>query len=148
MRNPALIDELAKAFGAQFVVIAVDTRGKNGKNIVHLNGGRIPTEKETLDWILEAESRGAGEILLTSMDHDGTKAGFDNIFLKQVNKAVHVPVIASGGAGSVQHFVDVFERTNVDAALAASVFHYGEILIPDLKVVLKQNNIEVRTLAA
>jgi imidazole glycerol-phosphate synthase subunit HisF len=148
VRNPALIDELTKAFGVQFVVIAVDTRNIDGKNIVHLNGGRIPTEKQTLDWILEAESRGAGEILLTSMDHDGTKAGFDNNFLKQVNSAVHIPVIASGGAGSVQHFVDVFEQTDVDAALAASVFHYGEILIPDLKTILKQNNIEVRTVAA
>jgi cyclase len=147
VRNPALIDELAKAFGVQFVVIAVDTRVSGNKNIVHLNGGRIPTEKETLNWILEAESRGAGEILLTSMDHDGTKAGFDNGLLKIINDAVHIPVIASGGAGSVQHFVDVFEKTNVDAALAASVFHYGEILIPDLKKILRQNNIEVRTLA-
>jgi cyclase len=147
VRNPALIDELAKAFGVQFVVIAVDTRVNGNKNIVHLNGGRIPTEKETLDWILEAESRGAGEILLTSMDHDGTKAGFDNGLLKLVNDAVGIPVIASGGAGSVQHFVDVFEKTNVDAALAASVFHYGEILIPELKEILRQNNIEVRTLA-
>lgn len=144
VRNPALIDELAKAFGVQFVVIAVDTRAIDGKNIVHLNGGRLPTEKESLDWILEAESRGAGEILLTSMDHDGTKAGFDNRFLKEANKAVNIPVIASGGAGNVQHFVDVFEQSNVDAALAASVFHYGEILIPDLKRVLRQNNIEVR----
>jgi cyclase len=144
VRNPALIDELAKAFGVQFVVIAVDTRLNDGKNIVHLNGGRIPTEKETLSWILEAESRGAGEILLTSMDHDGTKAGFDNGLLKQVNNAVNIPVIASGGAGSVQHFVDVFEQTNVDAALAASVFHYGEILIPDLKDILRGRNIEVR----
>ena len=144
VRNPALIDELAKAFGVQFVVIAVDTRYINGKNIVHLNGGRLPTEKETMNWILEAESRGAGEILLTSMDHDGTKNGFDNNFLKQINNAVSIPVIASGGAGSVQHFIDVFEQANVDAALAASVFHYGEILIPDLKRVLKQNNIEVR----
>lgn len=144
VRNPALIDELAKAFGVQFVVVAVDTRHTDGKNIVHLNGGRIPTEKETLNWILEAESRGAGEILLTSMDHDGTKHGFDNGLLKAVNDAVHIPVIASGGAGSVQHFVDVFEQTNVDAALAASVFHYGEILIPDLKAVLKGKNIEVR----
>ena len=147
VRNPALIDELAKTFGVQFVVIAVDTRFTGNKNIVHLNGGRIPTEKETLTWIKEAENRGAGEILLTSMDHDGTKAGFDNKLLKIVNDAVHIPVIASGGAGSVQHFVDVFEQTNVDAALAASVFHYGEILIPDLKEVLRQNNIEVRTLA-
>jgi imidazole glycerol-phosphate synthase subunit HisF len=144
VRNPALIDELAKAFGVQFVVIAVDTRLLDGKNIVHLNGGRVPTEKETLDWILEAENRGAGEILLTSMDHDGTKAGFDNTFLKQVNNAVNIPVIASGGAGSVQHFIDVFEQSNVDAALAASVFHYGEILIPDLKKVLKEHDIEVR----
>jgi len=147
VRNPAFIDELAKAFGVQFVVVAVDTRVIGDKNIVHLNGGRIPTEKETLGWILEAESRGAGEILLTSMDHDGTKAGFDNHLLKIINDAVHIPVIASGGAGSVQHFVDVFEKTNVDAALAASVFHYGEILIPDLKEILKQNNIEVRALA-
>jgi imidazole glycerol-phosphate synthase subunit HisF len=146
VRNPALIDELAKAFGVQFVVIAVDTRLNDGKNIVHLNGGRIPTEKGTLNWILEAESRGAGEILLTSMDHDGTKSGFDNTLLKQVNTAVNIPVIASGGAGSVQHFVDVFEQSNVDAALAASVFHYGEILIPDLKEVLKSKNIEVRTM--
>ncbi len=144
VRNPALIDELAKAFGVQFVVIAVDTRLNDGKNIVHLNGGRIPTEKETLNWILEAESRGAGEILLTSMDHDGTKAGFDNVLLKQVNNAVNIPVIASGGAGSVQHFVDVFEKSNVDAALAASVFHYGEILIPDLKEILRSRDIEVR----
>src|ERR1700743_2955391 len=143
VRNPALIDELAKAFGGQSVV-AVDTRSIDGKNIVHLNGGRIPTEKETRNWILEAESRGAGEILLTSMDHDGTKAGFDNIFLKEINDAVHIPVIASGGAGSVQHFVDVFEKTNVDAALAASVFHYGEIRIPDLKDVLRNRSIEIR----
>ncbi|MGY3212077.1 cyclase [Mucilaginibacter sp. HD30] len=144
VRNPALIDELARAFGVQFVIVAVDTRSMGGKNIVHLNGGRIPTENETLNWIREAESRGAGEILLTSMDHDGTKAGFDNSFLKQVNDAVNIPVIASGGAGSVQHFVDVFEQTNVDAALAASVFHYGEILIPDLKDILRAKGIEVR----
>src|SRR6202012_4538109 len=114
---------LAKAFGVQFVVIAVDTRSIDGKNIVHLNGGRLPTEHETLEWIKEAESRGAGEILLTSMDHDGTKAGFDNSLLKQVNDLVNIPVIASGGAGSVQHFVDVFQQSHVDAALAASVFH-------------------------
>ena len=144
VRNPALIDELARAFGVQFVVIAVDTRHIDGKNIVHLNGGRIPTEKQTMHWILEAESLGAGEILLTSMDHDGTKGGFDTEFLKDVNNAVNIPVIASGGAGSVQHFVDVFLQSKVDAALAASVFHYGEILIPDLKRILKQNQIEVR----
>lgn len=144
VRNPKLIDELAAAFGVQFVVIAVDTRSIGDKHVVHLNGGRLPTERQTLEWILEAESRGAGEILLTSMDHDGTKGGFDNGLLKIVNDAVHIPVIASGGAGKVEHFVDVFEKTNVDAALAASVFHYGEILIPDLKQILKGNNIEVR----
>jgi cyclase len=144
VRNPALIDQLARAFGVQFVVIAVDTRNIDGRNTVHLNGGRLPTDKETLEWIMEAESRGAGEILLTSMDHDGTKAGFDNTLLRKVNQAVNIPVIASGGAGSVQHFVDVFEQSKVDAALAASVFHYGEILIPDLKKMLRQNNIEVR----
>jgi imidazole glycerol-phosphate synthase subunit HisF len=144
VRNPELIDQMAKAFGVQFVVIAVDTRLTDGANVVHLNGGRIPTDKETLHWIMEAESRGAGEILLTSMDHDGTKAGFDNGLLKLVNDAVSIPVIASGGAGSAQDFVDVFEKSNVDAALAASVFHYGEILIPDLKKILKENNIEVR----
>ncbi len=144
VRNPGLIDQLAKAFGVQFVVVAVDTRRMDQKHVVHLNGGRIPTEKETLNWILEAEARGAGEILLTSMDHDGTKAGFDNELLTQVNNAVNIPVIASGGAGSVQHFVDVFEKSNVDAALAASVFHYGEILIPDLKDVLRGKGIEVR----
>ena len=144
VRNPALIEELAKAFGVQFVIAAVDTRVIDGKNIVHLNGGRLPTEKDTLDWVLEAESRGAGEILLTSMDYDGTKAGFDNGFLKTVNSKVNIPVIASGGAGSAQHFIDVFEQSNVDAALAASVFHYGEILIPDLKRTLKNKGIEVR----
>lgn len=144
VRNPFLINELAEAFGVQFVVVAVDTKHVDGANIVHLNGGRIATDKETLSWIKEAESRGAGEILLTSMDHDGTKAGFDNGLLKTVNEAVHIPVIASGGAGTMEHFTDVFEHTNVDAALAASVFHYGEILIPDLKAVLKQHNIQVR----
>ncbi|GAB3935163.1 imidazole glycerol phosphate synthase subunit HisF [Mucilaginibacter myungsuensis] len=144
VRNPALIDQLAKAFGVQFVVLAVDTRFDGVNNIVHLNGGRIATEKQTLDWILEAEQRGAGEILLTSMDHDGTKAGFDNNLLKIVNEAVHIPVIASGGAGSVAHFVDVFEQTNVDAALAASVFHYGEILIPDLKQALADKGVAIR----
>ncbi|RZK66399.1 MAG: imidazole glycerol phosphate synthase subunit HisF, partial [Pedobacter sp.] len=96
------------------------------------------------DWIKEAESRGAGEILLTSMDKDGTKSGFDNVLLKQINDMISIPVIASGGAGNQQHFIDVFQESNVDAALAASVFHYGEILIPDLKDLLQRNNIPVR----
>lgn len=144
VRNPGLINQMAAAFGAQFVVVAVDTRSIEGQDFVHLSGGRIKTEINTLDWILEAQERGAGEILLTSMDHDGTKNGFDNGFLKAVNDRIHIPLIASGGAGNQQHFVDVFQQTNVDAALAASVFHYGEILIPDLKQTLRHNGIVVR----
>ncbi len=144
VRNPVFIDELALAFGKQFVVVAIDTKSIDGKNYVHLNGGRIKTEIVTEDWIREAEARGAGEILLTSMDHDGTKAGFDTVLLKKINDKIGIPLIASGGAGNTQHFVDLFHGTNVDAALAASVFHYGEILIPELKGILKLNNIEVR----
>jgi cyclase len=144
VRNPQLIDDLAKAFGTQFVVIAVDTRLIDGKNYVHLRGGRDKTDIETEDWIREAEDRGAGEILLTSMDHDGTKNGFDTGLLKKVNDQIHIPLIASGGAGNKQHFVDVFQESNVDAALAASVFHYGEILIPELKKTLRDNRIVVR----
>ena len=144
VRNPAFISELSAAFGAQFVVVAVDTRHIDGKNYVHLSGGRIKTDIETEAWILEAQERGAGEILLTSMDHDGTKNGFDNAFLKTINESITIPLIASGGAGNQQHFVDVFQKTNVDAALAASVFHYGEILIPDLKDTLRSNGIIVR----
>lgn len=144
VRNPALIDELAAAFGIQFVVVAVDTRYVDGKNYVHLNGGRLKTDVETEDWIKEAERRGAGEILLTSMDHDGTKGGFDCALLKKINDGLSIPLIASGGAGNIQHFVDVFEQANVDAALAASVFHYGEILIPELKDALREHAIDVR----
>lgn len=144
VRNPQLINELAKTFGKQFVVVAVDTKIINGKNYVHLNGGRITTDIETEAWIHEAQERGAGEILLTSMNHDGTKAGFDCVELKKINQMVSIPVIASGGAGSMAHFADVFQLADVDAALAASVFHYGEILIPELKQFLKENNIAVR----
>ncbi|HEY1025646.1 MAG TPA: imidazole glycerol phosphate synthase subunit HisF [Sphingobacteriaceae bacterium] len=144
VRDPELINKLAAMFGKQFVVVAVDTKHVNGRNLVHLNGGRIATDKETELWIREAEDRGAGEILLTSMDHDGTKAGFDCGLLKKINDDLNIPLIASGGAGSIQHFCEVFKKTNVDAALAASVFHYGEILIPELKTELKNHNIEVR----
>jgi imidazole glycerol-phosphate synthase subunit HisF len=144
VRNPALIDELAAAFGKQFVVVAVDTRAVEGRNLVHLNGGRITTDLETETWIKEAENRGAGEILLTSMDYDGTKAGFDLGLLKAVNDRISIPLIASGGAGRTEHFTEVFLETGVDAALAATVFHYGEILIPELKAELKRNQIEVR----
>lgn len=144
VRNPELLDQFAKAFGVQFVVLAVDTRLVNGKNFVHLRGGRDLTDIETEDWIKEAENRGAGEILLTSMDHDGTKNGFDDGLLKKINDSIHIPLIASGGAGNQQHFVDVFQQSNVDAALAASVFHYGEILIPELKETLHANGISIR----
>jgi cyclase len=144
VRRPELVGELAKAFGVQFVVVAVDTKHVDGKNWVHLNGGRLITELETESWIKQAEELGAGEILLTSMDHDGTKAGFDCGLLKKINDSINIPIIASGGAGSMEHFTEVFQKANVDAALAASVFHYGEILIPDLKQELSRNNIPVR----
>jgi cyclase len=144
VRNPNLLNEFAKAFGVQFVVLAVDTRLVDGKNYVHLRGGRDMTEIQTEDWIKEAEDRGAGEILLTSMDNYGTKNGFDNTLLKKINDSIHIPLIASGGAGNQQHFVDVFQQASVDAALAASVFHYGEILIPELKETLHANGIPVR----
>lgn len=144
VRNPQLINDLAAAFGAQFVVVAIDTRFLEGQNFVHLSGGRIKTEIKTEDWVREAQERGAGEILLTSMDHDGTKNGFDNGLLKKINDTITIPLIASGGAGNQQHFVDVFQQANVDAALAASVFHYGEILIPELKNTLRSNGIVVR----
>lgn len=144
VRNPGLIDELAAAFGRQFVVVAVDTRRVDGLNKVHLNGGRLLTELETETWIAEAEARGAGEILLTSMDQDGTKAGFDVALLKKINDRLSIPIIASGGAGSSAHFTEVFRDSDVDAALAASVFHYGEIRIPELKRELNDHGITVR----
>lgn len=144
VRNPHLITQLADAFGKQFVVVAVDTRQFDGKNYVHLNGGRLKTDIETESWIKEAENLGAGEILLTSMDFDGTKNGFDCELLKSINSTLSIPLIASGGAGAVQHFIDVFQQANVDAALAASVFHYGEISIPALKSELRENGIVSR----
>jgi cyclase len=144
VKNPELIEELARNFGVQFVVVAVDTKLVEGRNMVHLNGGRLITELETEDWIRKAESLGAGEILLTSMDHDGTKQGFDCPLLNTITQMINIPVIASGGAGKVEHFIEVFEKTGVDAALAASVFHFGEIPIPDLKQKLKYHNIPVR----
>ncbi|MBC8987654.1 imidazole glycerol phosphate synthase subunit HisF [Pedobacter sp. N36a] len=144
VKNPALIEELAAAFGVQFVVVAVDTKLVEGKNRVHLNGGRLITELETENWIKKAENMGAGEILLTSMDHDGTKQGFDCKLLNRITQMINIPVIASGGAGTIDHFIEVFEKTGVDAALAASVFHFAEIPIPDLKQKLKYHNIPVR----
>ena len=144
VRNPALIEELALAFGSQFVVLAVDAKWINGEWIVHLNGGRLPTEVRLLEWVKEAESRGAGEILFTSMDHDGTKAGFANEITAQVSSLVSIPIIASGGAGNMGHFVDVFTKGKADAGLAASIFHFREIEIADLKQHLADNGITVR----
>ena len=144
VRNPALIEEMASLFGSQFVVVAVDTRRVNEKPRVHLVGGKVPTSLLTDSWIKEVESRGAGEILLTSMDHDGTKNGFDLEFLAKINSEIGIPLIASGGAGNEFHFLDLFKKTGVDAALAASIFHYQEIKIPALKKYLGENEISIR----
>src|SRR5690606_1155809 len=144
VRNPQLIRQLSDAFGKQFVVVAIDTRFSEGRNYVYLNGGRVKTEIETFQWVKQAEESGAGEILLTSMDFDGTKGGFDCELLAEINRQINIPIIASGGAGKIEHFVDVFETSNVDAALAAAVFHYGEINIGELKEVLQKNNINIR----
>ena len=144
VKRPDLINELALEFGSQCVVVAIDTRFVEGEHIVHVRGGRTPTELRTIPWVKEVEQRGAGEILLTSMDHDGTKAGFANELTSEISKALSIPVIASGGAGQMNHFVDTFTDGNADAALAASIFHFKEISVPDLKSFLKENNIPVR----
>lgn len=144
VRRPALIDELARAFGSQFVVVAVDAKLVNGDWWIHLNGGRIKTDIKLLDWVRESEQRGAGEILFTSMDHDGTKAGFSNEILAEVSKTVGIPIIASGGAGTMEHFKDVFTKGKADAGLAASIFHFKEIEILDLKKYLREEGVAVR----
>ncbi len=144
VRNPDLINEISKNFGTQFVVVAIDAKNINDKWVVTVNGGRISTEKELFSWAKESEERGAGEILFTSMDHDGTKNGFANKELAILSETLKIPIIASGGAGNMEHFVDVFNIGKADAALAASVFHYKEISIPDLKGYLSKNGINVR----
>ncbi len=144
VKNPLLLDQLAASFGSQCVVLAVDTRYENGEWIVYLNGGRVATEIKTIDWVKEAVSRGAGEILLTSMNHDGTKNGFALELTASISQAVSVPVIASGGAGTLAHFKDVFTTGKADAALAASIFHYREIEIPFLKQYLLEQQIPIR----
>tara|TARA_R100000005_G_C4997139_1_gene203900 strand:- start:1965 stop:2726 length:762 start_codon:yes stop_codon:yes gene_type:complete len=142
--RPELVSELAGEFGSQCVVVAMDSRFVEGEHIVHVSGGRIATERRTLLWSKEVEERGAGEILLTSMDHDGTKAGFANELTAKVSGSVSIPVIASGGAGNQEHFLDSFTVGLADAALAASIFHFKEVSIPDLKNYLKGYNIPVR----
>ncbi len=144
VRNPQLISDLAQQFGSQCVVLAIDTKCVDGEWYVYLNGGRIPTEIKTVDWAKQAVALGAGEILLTSMNNDGTKDGFALDITRAVSEAVNVPVVASGGAGTMEHFVTVFDEGKADAALAASIFHYKEIEIPDLKQYLKNNGVEVR----
>ncbi len=144
VRNPLIINKLSKQFGNQCIVTAIDAKQINGHWKVHLVGGRVATEMDLFDWAKEAEDRGAGEILFTSMNNDGTKNGFACDALKRLSEALKIPVIASGGAGTAEHFVDVFQKTEVTAALAASVFHYGEIEIPDLKNLLKNSGIPVR----
>ena len=144
VRNPQLISDLAQQFGSQCVVLAIDTKCVDGEWYVYLNGGRIPTEIKTVDWAKQAVALGAGEILLTSMNNDGTKDGFALDITRAVSEAVNVRVVASGRAGTMEHFVTVFDGGKADAALAASIFHYKEIEIPDLKQYLKNNGVEVR----
>ena len=144
VRRPALIRELAQRFGTQCIVVAIDAKQLNNEWIVHLVGGKVPTERRLFVWAKEAVDNGAGELLFTSMDHDGTKQGFANNALKQLSELVSVPIIASGGAGEMTHFVDTFVEGNADAALAASVFHFKEIGIPELKTYLDQHQIPVR----
>jgi cyclase len=144
VKNPQLINELAAKFGSQCVVVAIDAKQINGKWTVHLVGGKVPTDLDLFEWAQEVESRGAGEILFTSMDHDGTKAGFADEALAKLSELLNIPVIASGGAGTMQHFTDTFTSGKADAALAASVFHFHEIDIPLLKLELKSKNIPIR----
>jgi cyclase len=144
VKRPDLINELSSKFGSQCVVVAIDAKEINGEWFVHLAGGTIPTDIKLFDWAKEVEERGAGEILFTSMNHDGTKNGFANEALAKLSSLVNIPIIASGGAGTIQHFADTFTLGKADAALAASVFHFGEIPILELKNELKNKGIAVR----
>ena len=139
-----MVNELAEKFGSQCVVVAIDAKKIDGEWIVHLAGGTIPTQLNLFDWAKEVEKRGAGEILFTSMNNDGTKSGFANEALSKLSSELNIPIIASGGAGSIEHFIDAFQKGKADAALAASVFHFGEIPIIKLKQELFNNNIPIR----
>ncbi len=142
--NPTIIDQLAKQFGSQFVVVAIDARLESGQWQVYRNGGRIPVSRELFEYAREMQERGAGEILWTSMNHDGTQNGFANETLSELGQSLSIPLIASGGAGKPEHFADAFTIGKADAALAASVFHYNTIPIPVLKEYLKGLEINVR----
>jgi imidazole glycerol-phosphate synthase subunit HisF len=144
IRNPDLIDQMALNFGSQFVVVAIDAKETEGNWTAYINGGRIPTEKELFSWAKEAESRGAGEILFTSMNHDGTKNGFACEALAKMSEMLSIPIIASGGAGNMEHYADVFTKGKADAGLAASIFHFKEITVPQLKKYLSEKGIPVR----
>jgi cyclase len=144
LRNPKLIDDISSNFGSQVCVVAIDAKFEDGKWVCYLNGGRIPTDRDLFTWAKEAQNRGAGEILFTSMSHDGVKTGYANDALGCLAESLTIPVIASGGAGTMEHFRDAFTIGKADAALAASVFHFGEITIPDLKNYLRTQGIIVR----
>lgn len=144
IKNPDLIRMIADEFGSQCVVAAIDTGLINNEWIVYINGGRIPTTLKAMEWALMAENLGAGEILLTSINSDGTKKGYSLDITREITGLTTIPVIASGGAGKMEHFREVFEVTGCSAALAASIFHFGEIGIQELKLYLQQNNINVR----
>lgn len=144
LRNPKLIDEITNRYGSQVCVCAIDARYDDDEWYCYLNGGRIRTEKTLMEWAKEAQDRGAGEILFTSMNHDGVKTGYANEALSELADALEIPIIASGGAGDIEHFYDAFTIGKADAALAASVFHFNEIAIPDLKQYLHAKGIPVR----
>ena len=144
VKNPNLINELAGKFGSQCITVAIDAKQVTGGWKVHLIGGKVPTELDLFEWAEEAEERGAGEILFTSMDNDGTKDGFSNWALSKLSEDLNIPIIASGGAGSIEHFIDTFKEGKADAALAASVFHFKEIDIQELKMALRNEDIPVR----
>jgi cyclase len=144
IRRPELVDEIARNFGSQVCVVAIDANMEGDEWICYLNGGRIPSGRKLFEWATEAEKRGAGEILFTSMNHDGVKEGYANEALAVLADTLHIPVIASGGAGKKEDFRDVFIHGKADAALAASVFHFGEIKISELKQYLRDSDVNVR----
>ena len=146
IKRPELVDEIARHFGSQVCVVAIDARQTPDGWECYLNGGRVPTGRRLYEWAREVNDRGAGEILFTSMDHDGVKTGYANEALATLSAQLSIPVIASGGAGTKEHFKDAFLKGKADAALAASVFHFGEIPIPELKAYLKEEGINVRCL--
>jgi cyclase len=144
VKNPSLIQQLANEFGSQCIVLSVDTKFENDEWIVYIHGGRTPTELRTRDWVKEAESLGAGEVLLTSINNDGSRKGFAVEFTKEITQMLNIPVVASGGAGTMDHFAEVFTKGTADAALAAGIFHENVVSIPSLKKYLKSKSIPIR----